>query len=247
MAFKDYFSRQAGQYTQFRPRYPRELFQFLAATAPDRQRVWDCGTGNGQAAVDLAADFSEVIATDPSERQIAHALPHDRVSYRVAPAEKSGLEDRSVDLVTVAQALHWFDLDGFYREVRRVARPAGILAVWGYGLATINSVIDPLVWYLYEDLLGEYWPPERRLVEAHYTTVPFPFQELPTPTFTLQAEWNLADLIGYLSTWSSVQKFIERNGAEPLQPAMEALTAAWGPPTERQRVEWPLFQRLGKV
>ncbi len=202
MNFKDHFSRQAEQYTQYRPHYPAELFRFLAGVPARTERAWDCGTGNGQAAVELAKYFDEVIATDPSARQIEHAVEHPRVSYLVAPAEQAPLADSSVDLVTVAQALHWFDHPRFYGEVRRVLRPDGAIAAWCYALASITPEVDAVVWHLYSDLLGTYWPPERQMTMDGYATIPFPFAELPDPKIAMTAEWSLDDLLGYLGTWS---------------------------------------------
>ncbi len=210
MNFQDHFSKQADRYTQFRPHYPAELFRFLATLPARTERAWDCGTGNGQAAVVLAEFFDEVVATDPSAGQIEHACEHPRVRYQVAPAEAVPLADGSTDLVTVAQALHWFDHPRFYDEVRRVLRPAGAIAAWGYGLAVITPEVDAVVQHLYADLLGPYWPPERRKIEERYATIPFPFAEVPDPGFAMAAEWSLDDLLGYLGTWSSAAEVHRR-------------------------------------
>lgn len=247
MSFADHFSRQSSQYTQFRPRYPRELFAQLASLVEHHDAAWDCGTGNGQAAVALADYFGQVYATDPSANQIAHAHPHPRVSYEVVPAEASPLADASVDLVTVAQALHWFDHGSFYDEVRRVGRAGGVLAAWCYGLAAIEPQVDRLVWQLYEPILGEYWPPERRLIEARYTTMEFPFERIAMPELTMTAEWTLAELLGYLGTWSSVQDFRRQHGVDPLQLVGDELATAWGPAEQRRRVNWPLYSLVGRI
>jgi SAM-dependent methyltransferase len=247
LAFKDHFSRQAHEYTRYRPRYPRALFESLAALAFQRSCAWDCGTGNGQAAVALADDFSQVVATDPSARQIAHAEPHPRVRYLVAAAEHCPLEDHSVDLITVAQALHWFELEAFYAEVRRVGRPGGAVAAWCYGLAAISPAVDRVVWRLYHDIVGAYWPPERRMIETRYASVPFPFDPLPVSEFVMSARWNLDDLVGYLGTWSSVQKYLETNAADPLELVRAELAAAWGPAGEVREVTWRLFVRAGRI
>jgi SAM-dependent methyltransferase len=246
VAFHDHFSKQAAAYTEFRPHYPRELIAFLASLVPERRRVWDAGTGNGQAAVALAEFFDEVVATDASSRQIANARMNPRIHYRVAAAEDPPLESGSVDLVTVAQALHWFDLPKFYEQVRRAGRAGGVVAAWSYGLATITPEVDPIVHLLYSDILGPYWPSERRFIEEGFTTISFPFEELPAPRFTMAADWTLADMIGYLSTWSSVQKYIERQGADPLNEVRDDLSDAWGT-SVRRRVEWPLHLRVGRI
>ena len=176
MSFKDHFSNQAADYARFRPRYPREMFEYLGTTAPGRKLAWDCATGNGQAAVELAEVFDRVIATDASEKQIANAQPHERVEYRVAPAEESSVESDSIDVIVVAQALHWFDLDRFYAEARRVLKPRGVLAASAYNLLRIEPAIDAIVDRYYHEVVGPFWPPERKLVE-NFGDLPFPFHE----------------------------------------------------------------------
>jgi SAM-dependent methyltransferase len=247
MSFADHFSQQSSQYTQFRPRYPADLFAYLASLVARRDCAWDCGTGNGQAAVDLAKHFAKVIATDPSANQIAHAVANDRVEYLVAAAEACPLSNDSVDLITVAQAVHWFDRPGFYQQVRRVARPGGALAVWSYGLATITPEVDRLVGELYEPIVGAYWPPERRLIEERYATIEFPFQEITPPDFSMTAEWTLDDLLGYLGTWSSVVRYRQERNVDPLTLVDKQLGLAWGPPQTARTVHWPLYLRIGRV
>lgn len=247
MGFKDHFSRQADRYTRFRPHYPRKLFAYLASLPRETGRAWDCGTGSGQAAVALAEIFAEVVASDPSARQIEHAESHERVIYLVATAEHCPLPDDSVDLVTVAQAVHWFDLDKFYAEVRRVGRPGSVIAIWAYCLATITPQIDAVVQRLYADIVGSYWPPERSVIEEGYRSVPFPFDEISSPELEMAAHWNLEELLGYLSTWSSVQKYLEKNGTNPLDLVRDDLAAAWGSPAEKRLIEWPLVLRVGRI
>jgi SAM-dependent methyltransferase len=246
MSFKDYFSSQASGYMRFRPRYPRELFAFLASTAVRREHAWDCGTGNGQAAVALAEWFERVTGTDASQSQLSNAEAHSRVTYLLAQAEHSPLEPRSVDLVTVAQALHWFDLAAFYSEVRRVTRPGGVLAAWCYGLTTVDAAIDRVVYHLYEDILGAYWPPERHAIELKYATIDFPFVELTAPEFTIVEDWSCDDLLGYLNTWSSTQQYQKQNRVDPIAQIEPELRGAWGP-QERRSIQWPIYMRLGRV
>ena len=180
MSFKDHFSKQAADYAKFRPRYPRELFEYLGNIAPSRQLAWDCGTGNGQASAGLATAFDRVIATDASEKQIANAQPHERVEYRAAPAESSGIASETVDLIMVAQVLHWFDLDRFYDEVRRVLKKNSVLAASAYNLLHIEPAIDEVINRYYYEVVGPYWLPERKLVE-NFAELPFPFHELDLP------------------------------------------------------------------
>ena len=245
MSFKDHFSKQAAGYAKFRPRYPQKLFDYLGSIAPSRQIAWDCGAGNGQAAIGLAAVFDRVIATDASEEQVANAQPHKIVEYRVAPAENSGIELGTIDLILVAQALHWFDLDRFYAEARRVLKPDGILAASAYNLLHIERAIDEIVNRYYHDVVGPFWPPERRLVEQ-FANLPFPFQEIDPPEFEMTAHWNLDHLLGYLRTWSSTQRFIAAKGEDPLEQITDDLRSTWGKPGQRQTVKWPLIMRIGR-
>ena len=247
MKFKDHFSGHAANYAKFRPNYPRELFEYLASIAPGRGRAWDCATGNGQAAVGLSAFFECIIATDASERQILGASRNERIEFRVAVAEKSGLESKSIDLVTVAQALHWFDLDAFYAEAIRVLKPRGILAAWCYNLLEIAPEIDAIITRFYDEIVGPYWPPERKIVEGRYRTIRFPFDELEPPAFVMQAHWSLEQLLGYLRTWSATQAFITAHGSDPTEAITADLSGAWGKATGGRIVRWPLSIRVGCV
>jgi ubiquinone/menaquinone biosynthesis C-methylase UbiE len=244
--FKDHFSKQAEEYGRFRPRYPEELFRYLATIAPGQQLAWDCATGNGQAAVALAELFGRVIATDASKRQIENAEAHARVEYRIAPAENSGIESNSVDLITVAQALHWFELERFDTEARRVLKPRGVVAAWAYKLAQIEPAIDAVVNHYYSDVVGAYWPPERGLVEK-FEELAFPFPEIAAPTFEMVADWNAEHLVGYLRTWSATQRFMAVNQRDPLQDFEQDLRSAWGDAKELRRVVWPLSVRVGRL
>ena len=242
--FKDHFSKQAAEYAKFRPRYPKELFRWLASIAPSKKLGWDCATGSGQAAIQLAEVFERVIATDASAKQIANAEEHPRVEYRVASAENSGLESSSVDLIAVAQALHWFDLDSFYSEVRRISKPGGVIAATAYKLAKVSPKIDALVNHYYSDVVGPYWPEERRLVEE-FEDLPFPFAELEPAPFEMVAEWTADEVLGYLRTWSATQRFMAAEKRDPLKEVEGALRSAWD--GKLRRVIWPLTVRVGRV
>jgi SAM-dependent methyltransferase len=244
MTFKDHFSKQAADYAKFRPGYPQELFAYLGRIAPSRELAWDCGTGNGQAAVALASVFDHVIATDASEEQISKAKPHERVDYRVAPAENSAIKSGTIDLIMVAQALHWFDLDRFYAEARRVLKPNGILAASAYNLLQIEPAIDEVVNRYYSEVVGPFWPPERELVE-HFADLPFPFHKLDPPKFEMTAQWNLNHLVGYLGTWSATQRFMAARGGDPLEQITDELRSVWGDPEEARKVVWPLILHVG--
>jgi SAM-dependent methyltransferase len=246
VTFKDHFSRQAGDYAKFRPRYPQKLFDYLGSIAPSRQLAWDCATGNGQAAVGLASVFDHVIATDASEKQIANAQSHQIVEYRVVPAENSGIGSETTDLIMVAQALHWFDVDHFYPEVRRVLKNNGVFAASAYNLLHVEPAIDELMNRYYYDVVGPFWPPERKLVEQ-FGDLPFPFHKVDAPKFEMTAQWNLDHLFGYLQTWSSTQRFIAAKGSDPLEQIMDELHRAWGNSNQTRRVTWPLVVRIGRV
>lgn len=247
VSFQDHFSGHASDYARYRPRYPAELFQFVSGLCAQRRRAWDCATGNGQAAIGLAPYVDEVIATDASAQQIASAAPCPGVSYRVAPAEASGLEPGSVDLITVAQALHWFDFEAFYREVRRVAAPRGLLAVWVYDLLRLGADLDPLIRHYHDEIVGPYWPAERRWVDDCYRSIPFPFEEMAVPAFEIRLSAPLAGLVGYLETWSAAKGYQRERGENPLGRIFPELTARWGPAELAREWVWPVWLRVGRL
>lgn len=246
-SFPDHFSSVASRYADFRPQYPAELFEYLATLAPRDATVWDCAAGNGQATRGLARCFDRVIATDASKEQIASAPALSGVEFRVALAEEPGLPDASIGLITVAQALHWFDLPRFYAEAKRVLRPGGFMAVFAYGVTNVEGgEVDALVQDFYGGVLDAYWPPSRRLVESGYRTLPFPFAEISPPAFRIEVNWTLEHLLGYFSTWSATNRFIGATGKNPLEPLREKLTPLWGGAEATRRVVWPLALRVGQ-
>lgn len=244
MPFKDHFSRQAADYAKFRPRYPGAVFDYLGSITPSRQLAWDCATGNGQAAVELANVFTCVIATDASESQIANAEARRGVEYRVAPAEESNLASQSFDLVFVAQALHWLNHDRFYPEVRRVLKQNGVFAASAYNHLELEPPIEEIIKRYYYDIVGPYWPPERALIER-FSEIPFPFPVQKAPAFEIVAQWNLEHLIGYLWSWSSTQRFVAATNRNPIDQIANELAQAWGDPNNTKRVVWPLILRVG--
>ncbi len=244
--FKDHFSVQARSYAAFRPHYPPELFTYLAGLAPARERAWDPATGNGQAARGLAGHFREVLASDASVRQVMAHEPAEGVRFWVARAEAGALPARSVDLILVAQALHWLDHEAFWAEVRRVARDGAVVAASYYTLCRVAPEVDRWIDGDYRERIEAYWPPERRLLDSGFRTIPFPFSELDAPGFELTADWTRAELLGYLGTWSATMRYRRAVGRDPL-PALDArLTPVW-PDGEVRRVRWPLGLRLGVV
>jgi ubiquinone/menaquinone biosynthesis C-methylase UbiE len=245
-SFADHFSEVSAHYAQFRPRYPDDLFSYLAALPARRECAWDCATGSGQAALPLARFFVQVVASDASLRQISKAARDSKLHYFVAAAEACGLRPASVDLVTVAQALHWFDLSRFYLEADRVLRPGGVLAVWNYGrLQVSHPVMQTLLQHFYDDIVSPYWPPERRLVEEGYRSLVLPFRELQSPVFALTANWTMHHLAGYLRTWSATQRFIAARRFDPVTALMPQLAPYWGSAETTHRLSWPVALRVG--
>jgi ubiquinone/menaquinone biosynthesis C-methylase UbiE len=244
--FHDYFGPQADRYREYRPRYPEALFHYLAVAGGGTRLAWDCATGNGQAAVRLAERFARVVATDPSADMIALAIPHPRVTYAVAKYD-SGLLDKSANLVTVAQALHWFDLDPFIRETRRVLVRGGVLAAWCYSRCNVNPAVDEIVDVFYRVTLGPFWSAERRLVDEGYRSVALPLDEMAPPPFEMVEDWTLADFVKYIRTWSAANKLIRARGEEPMLAFEDALVEMWGDPVERRRVKWPVHFRIGEI
>ena len=247
MTFKDHFSGHAGIYRAARPTYPDALFDWLGAQAPARTLAWDAGCGNGQASVALAARFARVHATDPSATQIASAELRPNIDYRVEPAEQCSLADASADLVTVAQAMHWFDLARFHAEVRRVLKPDGVFAAWTYADCHVDPAIDAVKDRLYVDLTGPYWPPERVHVENGYRDLPFPFEQLAAPPFVMRMHWNAPQFLAYLRSWSATQRYVKERGEDPVTLIEADLRAAWGDASVPRAVNWQFQLRCGRI
>jgi SAM-dependent methyltransferase len=242
---KDMFSYQANNYAKYRPGYPKELFDHILQFVTEKNIAWDCATGNGQAAVALAPHFKKVIATDISEKQLSLAKPHANIQYQVASAEHTHFPDNSFDLITVAQAYHWFKFEAFEKEVRRVAKKDAVIAVWGYNLFSKNDVaIDAFIRKFYTEIVGPYWDNERKYVDDNYSSVPFNFPLLPAKEFSINVVWSKNDLIGYLNSWSSVQHFIETKKYNPIDNIINDLDLIW---KNEKPVSFPLFLKLGRV
>ena len=243
---KDNFSRQADIYAKYRPSYPQELFNFILNHVKNKRVAWDCGTGNGQAAKELARYFEKVFATDISQKQIDKAHHAANIFYSVQLAEQTNFSDNTFDLITVSQALHWFKLDKFYAEVKRVARPGAWIAVWMYNLPSISPEIDGFLHVqLYKNILGTYWDYERKYVDDNYTTLSFPFKEIKTPVFTIQLEWTLKELEGYINSWSALQKFIETNQFSPVDKSINQIQRHWK--NEKMKIVFPVYMRMGQI
>jgi SAM-dependent methyltransferase len=250
MSFNDHFSRQSAAYSRYRPDYPSGLIDWVTSLVPDRRLAVDCATGSGQAALSLSSRFDLVVALDGSLQQLGSAAPGPNVAYLAALAEHLPIRDQTVSLVAAAQAAHWFDLGRFHAECRRVLKPGGVVAAWTYGRFrlddgdSVSQAVDAVIDDFYGSVLGPFWPPERRYVELGYRTLPFPWREVTAPGFALEATWDLERVLGYIASWSAVQRYRDHHGRDPLPPLRDALEAAWGGAKIR-RLRWPVHVRAG--
>lgn len=244
LQMKDNFSAQAAGYATYRPHYPPEMIQYILSYTAGRQKALDLATGNGQVAAAIAPYFSEVYATDISAKQLENAKKAHNIYYSVGSAEDTGFKNQSFDLITVAQAIHWFSFDVFYPELRRILKPDGLFAVLGYGLLSTNPAANAIIQHLYKDILGTYWDAERHYVDENYTTIPFPLQEIATEKFYNHFTWSFEQLIGYFNTWSAVQHYIKEQGKNPVDSIQQELRAVWQ--ASDKQVIFPLLLRLGR-
>jgi SAM-dependent methyltransferase len=243
---KDNFSQQSDRYAKFRPRYPELLYDYLNSLVPRKENAWDCGSGNGQVAICLAKTFTQVFATDISQAQIDNALQAENIHYSVQPAEKTSFENNIFDLIVAAQAVHWFDFEKFYAEVKRTARKNALIVLLGYGRLQTSTEIDTLLDDFYFNQIGKYWDSERRYIDENYQTIPFPFEEIQAPKFTNTLQWDLEHLLGYLNTWSAVKHFTKHHNYNPVELLRKPLEQFW---TQKQilEVSFPLLLRIGKI
>lgn len=245
MTYPDHFTPVAAQYAASRPRYPDALFTWLASLTSGHTLAWDAGCGSGQASTALAVHFEQVVATDASAAQVANAEPRANLTYHVAGECTETLRDQSVDLVTVAQAVHWFDRERFWPEVQRVLKRNGVLAVWTYELAEVTPEVDAAVLPWYRDVLGPYWPAERAHVETGYREIGFPYPLLQTPSFAMSVRWSRSQFIAYLRTWSAVQAYGRAQNADALDEVVPPLIAVW-PDYEARQIRWPMTVLAGR-
>lgn len=243
---KDNFSSQSNLYAKYRPSLPIELFDYILELVPNREKAWDCGTGNGQSAYIMSKFFKEVQATDISAQQLENAAKESNIFYSQQPAEKTDFPDHEFDLILISQAIHWFNLDEFFQEAKILLKPNGIIAAIGYDLPRLTPEINSLIDYLYSDIIGDYWDIERKIVESQYQTISFPFEEISVPNFHIQNEWTFDDLIGYLNTWSGLKHYIQAVGKNPLEELTDKFSVAWGNQTY-QKVRFPVFHRIGRL
>lgn len=245
---KDLFSKQAATYARWRPGYPPEFISYIVSHVHARDTALDCATGNGQAAVLLAEHFRQVLATDLSPQQLEHAKPHPKITYSQSPAEQTDFADNTFDLVTVAQAYHWFDQPAFCREAKRICKPGAVVAIWTYHLCfTHNPSINERIVHFYKDVTGPYWDPARQYVDDLYRTVHFGFEEIPIDKeFFIDMRWTIQDLSGYLKSWSAVQKYIAVHGQDPVDAFIDSLGKHWQD-GEVLDFQFPLVLRLGRT
>ncbi|AXP81918.1 Methyltransferase domain protein [Mariniflexile rhizosphaerae] len=243
---KDNFSLHSDSYKKYRPQYPSDFYSYLNSILRCKNKAWDCGTGNGQVAFELAKTFNIVHATDISQTQISHAIQADNIVYSIQPAENTNFEAKQFDLITIAQAIHWFDFQKFYKEVRRTAKHNALICVIGYGRLQISEKIDAVITEFYNNTIGAYWDKERNYIDEHYQTIPFPFDEIKTPEFTNRIYWTAEHVIGYINTWSAVKHFIKKNGFNPTDQLRSDIEKNWGFELRRE-VRFPLLLRMGIV
>jgi ubiquinone/menaquinone biosynthesis C-methylase UbiE len=246
MKNKDYFSGHSKIYAAFRPSYPAELYNFILTHVKNRSTAWDCATGNGQAAKILAQHFQKVFATDISQQQLDNAVAAENIFYSVSSAEKTPFENDQFDLITVGQALHWFQADAFYQEAKRVGKQGGIIAAWGYSLCKVNTKIDDIFLNFYTNIVGPYWDDARKLVEQEYATIPFPFKEIKSPPFAIKVFWMRDEFIGYLTSWSATQKYIAVKKINPVDSLDKELAMFWRD-NEIKSITFPVFVRTGII
>lgn len=241
------YSSYAKQYAQSRPTYPEELFSYISSLVKQHDLAWDCATGNGQAALALTKHFKQVIATDSSKEQIEQAIPHPQIEYRVATSEQSGLKDKSVDLVTVASALHWFDMQKFYSEVKRVVRPGGILAVWSYHVGYVEPPYEKIFLCFYHNVLFPFFASGARLVDDRYETITLPGEPIDVEKYFVSAKWNLEQMLAFIKSWSGTQQYIKEQGEDPVSLVADDLKQLWGDPESIQTIRWPLFVKISRL
>jgi len=242
---KDNFSTQAKAYAQYRPYYPPEMISYIVSLVANKDAALDVATGNGQVAAALAPYFKEVYGTDISAKQLQNAAPAPNLIYKEGSAEDTGFNNEQFDLITVAQAIHWFKFDAFYAEVKRILKPDGLFAVMGYGLFSTNPGTDVIINHFYKDIIGSYWDPERRYIDENYATIPFPFKEIEAKKFTNHFTWTFEQLTGYLETWSAVQHYIKQNGNNPVDSIRGELQVSWE--ESNKQVTFPLLLRIGQL
>ncbi|APG59650.1 class I SAM-dependent methyltransferase [Christiangramia salexigens] len=241
---KDNFSHNSGNYALYRPGYPNETFEYIKSQLSGFENAWDCGTGNGQVARELSEFFRKVEATDISKNQLENAEKRPNIRYSLQPAEATNFPDSVFDLIISAQAVHWFDFDKFYAEVKRCLKPDGLLVLLGYSLFSSNTSTNNIIYDFYTNIIGPYWDPERKYLDNAYHSIPFPFKEIEPPEFSIEYQWEIEHLLGYLRTWSAVKHYKEANDKDPVSFIEPELRETFG---AQNKVRFPILIRLGKL
>ena len=245
---KDLFSDSSALYQQARPTYPHQVIEQILKHVPSRLFAWDCGAGSGQFTQLLAPYFEQIVATDLSAQQLHQAPYFENVSYQVQQAENTSFAAQSFDLITVAQAIHWFNFEAFYTEVRRTLKKEGVLAVIGYGLVqTGDTELNGLIQHLYQHVLAGYWDAERKHIDYAYQHIPFPFEEIASPELEMQLCWSAAQFLGYLNTWTGLKHYRTQHASDdaldPLTPLIDYLENK----NTTIEIHFPIFLRIGKL
>jgi ubiquinone/menaquinone biosynthesis C-methylase UbiE len=241
------YSPYAKQYAESRPQYPEELFKYLSDLSPGHNVAWDCATGNGQAAMSLAGYFERVIASDMSLSQIQNAASQKQINYFVAHSENAGLKSHSIDLLTVASAVHWFNLEKFFSEAVRVLKPGGILAVWTYHVGHVEPPFQKLFYNFYTDVLSSYFNQGARLVDRKYTDLKLPGKQIESENLFVSVDWNLTALLNFIESWSGIQQYRVAKGNDPVELIEKELKELWGEPESVHNIRWPLYLRISRV
>ncbi len=246
MSVIDLFSDKSDLYAAARPQYPQDLYEFLASCVDTKERAWDCGAGNGQASVAIAEYFREVYATDISKSQIANAIPKNNVFYSVQPAEKTNFPNGYFDAVTVAQALHWFDIESFWAEVKRVLKKGGIFSAWCYSWLSVSSPIDLVIKEGILDIIESYWSPRIQLIYNGYRNIDFPFEPIQAPPMEMKISWTLAELLAYMHTWSATRQCMQQQGTKFFEALNDNLLPVWGNAEQKKEVKMNFHLIVGR-
>ena len=241
----DSYSEAGTLYRDFRPAYPEKLFRYLAGSCRRKEKAWDVATGNGQAAQGLAKYFKLVHATDPSPSQLKQAIPRENIEYRTAAENHPELRKRSIDLICVAQGVHYLNLEKFYQEVNRVLKKYGVLACWNYGLPSVEKGVDECINEFCNNILHSSWDAKRRKLEMNFRSLEFPLKESVTPRFEISTEWSLEHYLGFLKSMSAVRKYRQQAKQDPLLTLEEKLKSLWGNKEVKRNVVFPLFTKMG--
>lgn len=238
------FNMDSNHYFKNRPRYPKELYQLIHKSSKDHQIAWDCACGNGQAAIDLVPYFSRIEATDINENQLKHSFQHEKISYSLQKSEKTNFPSRYFDAVCAAQCLHWFDLEEYFIEVKRVLKKQGLFACWGYSFFQIEDTLDAIIDSTLLKVIDPYWSENNRILHRRYADVRFPFKPIHGPEIRMTMNWDLNQFTSYLETWSAVKLYHERTSDSLIENVRQMLKKHWEE-KEKKDIKMDFFYYLG--